>query len=62
MGGHEKTENRLSAVTVATSKGAGMYADGGGLYLQISNSGSKSWVFRFRFQGRRREMGLGALP
>jgi Arm DNA-binding domain len=62
MGGHEETENRLSAVTGAMSKGAGMYADGGGLYLQVSNSGSKSWVFRFRFQGRRRDMGLGALP
>ena len=57
-----KRVNRLSAVTVAKSKGAGMYADGGGLYLQVSNSGSKSWVFRFRFQGRRRDMGLGALP
>lgn len=24
-----------------------MYADGGGLYLQISRSGTKSWIFRF---------------
>jgi integrase len=54
--------NMLSAVTIAKSKSAGMYADGGGLYLQVSNAGSKSWVFRFRFQGRRRDMGLGALP
>jgi len=54
--------NRLSAVTVAKAKNAGMYADGGGLYLQVSSSGSKSWVFRFRFQARRRDMGLGALP
>ena len=51
--------NRLSAVTVGKAKSAGMYADGGGLYLQVSSSGSKSWVFRFRFEGRRRDMGLG---
>ena len=25
----------------------GMHADGGGLYLQITSSGAKSWVFRF---------------
>lgn len=36
-----------------------MYADGGGLYLQISRSGTKSWIFRFAMEGREREMGLG---
>ena len=38
-----------------------MYADGGGLYLQISRSGTKSWIFRFAMGGREREMGLGPL-
>jgi hypothetical protein len=39
----------------------GEYAshDGGGLYLQISRSGTKSWIFRFAMEGREREMGLG---
>lgn len=36
-----------------------MYADGGGLYLQVSRSGTKSWIFRFSMGGREREMGLG---
>ena len=38
----------------------GYYADGGGLYLQVSATGSKSWVFRYRGRagGRLREMGL----
>src|SRR5260370_18761365 len=36
-----------------------MYADGGGLYLQVGPSGSKSWIFRFMLDGRAREMGLG---
>ena len=40
-----KRVNRLSAVTVAKSKGAGMYADGRGLYLQVSNSGRRAGSF-----------------
>ncbi|WP_244131956.1 Arm DNA-binding domain-containing protein [Burkholderia plantarii] len=39
----------------------GYYADGGGLYLQITLSGSRSWVYKFMLAGRSREMGLGAL-
>ncbi|TDV04958.1 integrase [Paraburkholderia caballeronis] len=39
----------------------GYYADGGGLYLQISVSGARSWIFMFTLLGRRREMGLGPL-
>lgn len=38
-----------------------MYADGGGLYLQVSRTGTKSWIFRFAMNGREREMGLGPL-
>ena len=43
------------------AKDPGLIADGGGLYLQISQSGSKSWVFRFMLNRRSREMGLGSL-
>lgn len=39
----------------------GYYGDGAGLYLQISKTGTKSWIFRFTIAGRQREMGLGAL-
>ena len=54
-----RTIGRLSALTVAKSKAKGRYADGGGLYLQVSSSGAKSWIFRFMLKGRLREMGLG---
>ncbi len=37
-----------------------MHGDGGGLYLQISPSGAKSWVFRYMLRGKARTMGLGA--
>ena len=39
----------------------GYYGDGAGLYLQISKSGTKSWIFRFTIAGKSREMGLGPL-
>ncbi|WP_439817482.1 tyrosine-type recombinase/integrase [Zavarzinia sp. CC-PAN008] len=38
----------------------GFYADGGGLYVQVTKSGSKSWIYRFQLNGRRRDMGLGS--
>ena len=37
-----------------------MYADGGGLYLQVTPNGA-SWIYRFMLNGRSREMGLGPL-
>jgi integrase len=51
--------SRLSVKEVANKKKAGNYCDGGGLYLQVSESGSKSWVFRYTLNGRDRHMGLG---
>ena len=37
----------------------GMHGDGGGLYLKVTKSGTKSWIYRFQLSGKRREMGLG---
>jgi len=52
---------RLTALSASRAKKRGYLADGGGLYLQVSPSGAKSWVFRYRDNGRMREMGLGPL-
>ena len=30
----------------------GNYADGGGLYLQVTKSGEKSWIYKFMLNGR----------
>jgi integrase len=38
---------KISALKVAREKRPGVYGDGGGLYLQITEQGSKSWIFRF---------------
>jgi len=53
--------HRLSAVEVKTKTKPGHYADGGGLYLQVSKWGTKSWVFKFTLGGRTRGMGLGPI-
>lgn len=38
---------------------AGKHSDGGGLYIYKLKSGSAQWVFRFRWNKARQEMGLG---
>ena len=38
---------KLKAVNVAREKRPGTYGDGGGLYLQVTASGAKSWIFRY---------------
>jgi integrase len=53
--------NRLSALAVARAEQPGYYGDGDGLLLQVSSSGTKSWIFRYKRNGRHREMGLGSL-
>ena len=54
--------HQLSAARVAKMSEAGRYGDGGGLYLQVSKAGARSWIFRFMLAGKSREMGLGAYP
>jgi integrase len=56
-----RTVNRLSALSAARIARPGMHADGQGLYLQVTKSGAKSWIYRFMLRGKAREMGLGSL-
>jgi integrase len=51
---------RLGALQVKRQTEPGYYADGGGLYLQVSATGSKSWIMRYTLGGKPREMGLGS--
>lgn len=57
-----RASKKLSAVTVKNLSRPGRHADGDGLYLSIAPGGSKSWVFLWMKDKRRREMGLGAYP
>jgi integrase len=51
--------NRLSALTIKKDLPPGLYADGGGLYMQVSQQATKAWIFRFTRAGVPRKMGLG---
>lgn len=51
--------NKLTALTIRKKLAPGLYADGDGLYLQVSGYGTKAWIFRFMRIGRARKMGLG---
>ena len=53
--------DKLNPLMVAKAIKQGYYSDGNGLYLQVSATGSKSWIFRFTIKGKQREMGLGAV-
>lgn len=53
--------HRLKAVAVAQTTKPGLYSDGGGLYLQVTAAGVRSWLFRYMRQGKARGMGLGPL-
>jgi integrase len=50
---------KLSSLEVSKKTKPGYYGDGAGLWLQVSLSGTKSWIFRYTFGGKQREMGLG---
>ena len=52
-------KNRLTAREVQTADKD--VCDGSGLWLQVTPSfGGKSWLLRYRFDGRARQLGLGS--
>lgn len=55
-----KGQHWLDALSIGRETRPGMHADCGGLYLLVSESGGKSWIFRYRQAGRLRDMGLGS--
>ena len=54
-------QNALTPAFVRRAK-AGRHCDGNGLYLDVQQSGSRSWIQRIVIRGRRREIGLGGFP
>lgn len=50
---------KLTALQVNKFTKPGLYGDGGGLTLQITKAGVKSWLFRFMREGKAYGMGLG---
>jgi Arm DNA-binding domain len=52
------SERRLSP-NAARTAGIGRHADGGSLYLDVLTSGSRRWLYRYRFGGKVKDMSLG---
>src|SRR5450759_1833187 len=50
---------KLSQTRADKIKAPGRYGDGRGLYLQVTPTGSRSWLLRYELHGRERAMGLG---
>lgn len=60
-----RATERLTDLAVRRLKKPGTWADGRGLYLQVTDSGAKSWLFRYRRlppASGERWMGLGPYP
>lgn len=53
--------HRLSAAAIKYIADPGWHADGGGLYLEVDQSGRKRWAMRLTVNGKRRDFGLGPL-
>src|SRR5215469_3051348 len=60
--GMARAIGRLTALKVNKVKEAGMYADGGGLYLRVTPLGTKNWVLRYMLDRKPHWMGLGPFP
>ena len=56
-----RLSGRLSSLKVTHARAPGMLADGDGLYLQVTRSSARSWIFRYWRNGKSHEMGLGSL-
>ncbi len=62
MGGRmvrRKPPQRITALEVKTLTEPGKYRAENSLYLNIHKGGTKSWVYRYQNNGKRKEIGLG---
>ena len=56
----KKSLLKTSLKIVETINKPGKYYDGNGLFLRVYPAGSRNWVQRVTFKGKRKELGLGA--
>jgi len=59
-----KKATERTALEVGRLRAPGLHAVGGvaGLYLQVVESGARTWLLRATMGGKRRDMGLGGFP
>ena len=57
----KQVNNALTPAKVRQEKRPGRYADGNGLYLHVSDTGARWWVWRGTVHGKRKERGIGSV-
>lgn len=57
-----KATNKLSDTRAKTVKAPGKYADGEGLYLEVTAKGSKLWRLKYRLAGMEKSLSIGPYP
>ena len=57
-----RQRNKLNDKQIKSLNEEGRYNDGGNLYLQVTKTGTKSWLFVYKIANRRRMMGMGSYP
>lgn len=50
---------KLTSRAIDALSSPGRYADGDGLYVEVTKSGTKRWLFRYQLRGKRTQLGLG---
>ena len=57
-----RTVKELSVVEINGIKEPGLHWIRDNLYLNVTGSGTRSWLYRFMLNGKSRAMGLGSFP
>ena len=56
------TDANCRTATCPPDKKRKRFADSGGLYLEVSSSGSKRWFFKYRKDGKETRLAMGSYP
>lgn len=56
----EKKQNPLKSISIDEINTKGTYSDGNRLYLMVRSANAKSWMFRYRKNGKTHHLGLGS--
>lgn len=56
------TDKQCKNASCPEGKARVRLADAGGLYLEVSSSGSRRWFWKFYFDGKEKRLALGAYP
>ena len=54
--------DKFSDLAIRKLSKPGVYGDGAGLYIRVTETGSKHWIHRFSLRGKAHWMGLGPYP